>query len=561
MDCEEAVYSNEYFDFISESFSGTRIDVSEYCVQKINSVYDIIYAERKGLFPLSIANYSYAAIPKCFTLMDKSALEASGVLRMQNYPNLLLKGQGVMIGFVDTGIDYNNPVFRYTDGSSRIAAIWDQTERSGTPPEGFLYGSEYRNEVISEALRSQRPESVVPSRDENGHGTFLASVAAGSEIPQQDFSGAAPYAQIAMVKLKEAKEYLRDFYFIPEDATAFQENDIMAGVAYLDQLARSMNLPLVLCISVGTNTGSHGGGLNPLTSVLDAVALKRPRAVVIAAGNEGNQRHHFAGELPKGQEYQNVEINVGEEVEGFTLEMWASAPQLFVVEIVSPTGERIPKEFILSGGKEYRFLFENTTVSIDYRIARISGGDQLIFIRFTNPAQGIWNIRVYRQSGYAQRYHMWLPVRELMTGEVYFIRSNPDTTITVPGNSGNGMTVTAYDVRDNSLFIDAGRGYTVKGEVKPDFAAPGVDVYGAGKRNQFVTRSGTSVAAAVTGGAVALMLEWAVVQGNYTLINSVDIKNIIIRGAEQEPGRTYPNNEWGYGKLNLYDAFENLRVR
>lgn len=561
MDCEEQVYSNEYFDFISESFSGTSGDISGFCVQGINNVYDVVYVSREGLRPLSVADYSYASIPKCFTLMDESALEESGILRIHNYPTLTLKGQGILIGFVDTGIDYQNPVFQSPDGSSRIAAIWDQTERSGTPPEGFLYGSEYRKEVIDEALASQRPERIVPSKDTNGHGTFSASVAAGNEMPQMNFSGAAPYAQIAMVKLKEAKENLREFYFIPEDATVYQENDIMAGVAYLDRLAREMNLPLVLCIAVGTNAGSHGSGSNPLMSLLDSIALRRPRGVVVSAGNEGNQRHHFAGELLENQEYQNVEISVGNGVRGFILEMWASAPQLFVVEIISPTGERIPKEFILSGGNEYTFLLENTTVSVDYRITRIAGGDQLIFMRFTRPVQGIWNIRVYRQSVYAEQYHMWLPMREMMTGEVYFLRSNPDTTITAPGNAYNVMTVTAYDVKDNSIFVDASRGYTVTGRVKPDFAAPGVNVFGAGARNQFITQSGTSVAAALTSGAVALLLEWAVVRGNYTSVSNTDMKNMIIRGAQRDPGRTYPNREWGYGRLNLYDAFENFRIR
>lgn len=561
MDCEEQVYSNEYFDFIVENFSGTSGELAGYCMQEINNVYQVIYVSREGLKPLSVANYSYAAIPKCFALMDESALEASGILRIRNYPTLTLKGQGILIGFVDTGIDYQNQVFQNPDGSSRIAAIWDQTERSGTPPEGFLYGSEYRKEVIDNALASQRPEKIVPSRDTNGHGTFLASVAAGNEMPKQDFSGAAPYAQIAMVKLKEAKENIREFYFIPENATVYQENDIMAGVAYLDRLASEMNMPLVLCISVGSNAGSHGSGINPLMSVLDSVALKRPRGVVVAAGNEGNQRHHFTGELSENQEYQNVEISVGDGVRGFILEMWASAPQLFVVEIISPTGERIPKEFILSGGNEYTFLLENTTVSVDYRITRVAGGDQLIFMRFSRPVQGIWNIRVYRQSVYAEQYHMWLPMREMMTGEVYFLRSNPDTTITAPGNAYNVMTVTAYDVKDNSIFVDASRGYTVTGRIKPDFAAPGVNVSGAGTRNQFITQSGTSVAAAVTSGAVALILEWAVVRGNYTLISNIDMKNTIIRGAQRDPGRTYPNREWGYGRLNLYDAFENFRIR
>lgn len=561
MDCADAVYSNDYYDFIAEYNTVMRNGPNVRCVQTINEFYDAIYVNREGLLPLGISNYSYTAIPKCFALMDKSALEVSGITRIQNYPTLSLRGQGVLIGFVDTGIDYQNPVFKNADGSTRITAIWDQTERSGTPPQGFLYGSEYQTEDINLALENQKPETIVPSRDTQGHGTFLASVAAGSNIPGEDFSGGAPYAQIAVVKLKQAKENLRDYFFIPYEADAYQENDIMAGIAYLDQLASRKGMPLVMCLGLGSNMGSHGAVTTPLAAMLDYTGVHQQRAMVLAAGNEGNQRHHFLGVVPEEEEYQNVEISVGTDVTGFVVELWGSAPQLFVVEIVSPTGERVPKEFILSGGTEYTFVFEKTKVSIDYRIAGISSADQLIYMRFENPVQGIWNIRVYRQAREARTYHMWLPIRELMSGDVYFIRSNPDNTITAPGNAYVSMTATAYDVRDNSLYINAGRGYTVNGIIKPDFAAPGVEVYGAGLRNRFVTRSGTSVAAAVAAGAVALLMEWAVVRGYHTSISGTEIKNILIRGTEQEPERNYPNREWGWGRLNLYDAFEGFRVR
>ena len=196
MDCEEAVYSNDYYDFIAEHITGITGNLEERCTQAINQDFEVLYVESEEMLPLNIVNYSYESIPKCFALMDRSALEASEILRMQNYPTLTLKGQGVLMGFIDTGIDYSNPVFRNVDGSSRIAAIWDQTERSGTPPEGFLYGSEYRTEDINGALNTQRPENIVPSVDTDGHGTFISSVAAGSEMPEEQFIGAAPYSQI-----------------------------------------------------------------------------------------------------------------------------------------------------------------------------------------------------------------------------------------------------------------------------------------------------------------------------------------------------------------------------
>ena len=560
MDCEEAVYSNDYYDFIMEYELRMRGTPVAECIQRISEAYDVAYIPRNMNPPLNIQNYDYTSVPKCYTLMDENALEASGILRIQNQPTLSLKGQGVLIGFLDTGIDYENPVFRNSDGSTRIAAVWDQTDRSGTRPEGFLYGSEYDDTRINEALQAVNPREVVPMTDPVGHGTFLASIAAGSPVPEEEFTGAAPYARIVMVKLKPAKDYLREFFFIPEDAQAFQENDIMAGIAYLDQFAAKRHMPLVICFGLGTNMGSHTG-VSLLSSVLNHITLRNGRVAVTATGNEGNERHHYLGEMENGQEYQNVEINVGEGVKGFVTELWARAPQRFIVEIISPTGERMPSEYILSGGREYDFLFENTTVTVDYRITGILDGAQIIDIRFVNPSQGLWNIRVFPEVEMASVFHMWLPMRELLSGDVFFVRSNPDTTLTVPATTIVPISVGAYDSRDNSIYLKSGRGFTSNGWVKPDFVAPGVGVLGAGPRNQFVAKDGTSVAAAITSGAVALLLEWGIVRGNYTTITSLEVKNVLIRGATRDSKRIYPDQAFGWGLLNLYQAFEDFRIR
>lgn len=561
MDCEEAVYSNDYYDIIAEYILETRRrTTSNVCVQPLGITYDIFYLLRADNPPLSIKNYSYNAIPSCYAPMDESALEASGILRLQNHPTLMLRGQGVLIGFLDSGIDYENPVFRNSDGSTRIAAMWDQTDRSGTPPQGFIYGSEYRDEQINRALNASNPHEMVPMTDEEGHGTYMASVAAGSEIPGKDFVGAAPYCRIAMVKLKPAKEYLREFYYIDKDAVAYQENDIMAGVIYLNLLAQERHMPLVICVGLGTDMGGHTG-TSPLATLLNGMALHNNYAVVVAAGNEGNSRHHFLGQLQKGESYKNVEINVGSGVNGFGVELWAQRPQRFLIDIISPTGERMPSEYILSGGREYSFLFEDTRVSVDYRIVGLLGSSQVVYIRFTRPTQGIWNIRVYQETGIDTTFHMWLPLEDFLTGEVFFVRSNPDTTLTVPAAAEVPITVGAYDDRDNSIYLRSGRGFAANGDIKPDFVAPGVEVYGAAPGNMFVTRTGTSAAAAVTAGAVALVMEWGLVRGNYSTINNVGIKNALIRSADRESQRTYPDQAYGWGRLNLYRAFENFRIQ
>lgn len=175
-DCREQVYSEEYYDFLIPYGVEMEVPFTPGCVQRIAEDYDIFFYPREGLPPLSIGNYTYTAIPKCYALLDTTALDASGITRLQNQPVLALKGEGVLVGVIDTGVDYMNPLFRYSDGSSRILRIWDQTIQDGTPPEGILYGAEYRKEEIDEALQKKQPYDVVPSRDENGHGTFVTGV-------------------------------------------------------------------------------------------------------------------------------------------------------------------------------------------------------------------------------------------------------------------------------------------------------------------------------------------------------------------------------------------------
>ena len=101
-------------------------------------------------------------------LLDRPALDAAGVSQVQSQPYLNLKGRGVLLGFVDTGIDYTQDVFRNADGTSRIQYIYDQTAE-GDPPEGFLLGREYSKADIDAALASDDPYALVPERDEDGH--------------------------------------------------------------------------------------------------------------------------------------------------------------------------------------------------------------------------------------------------------------------------------------------------------------------------------------------------------------------------------------------------------
>ncbi len=561
LSCKERVLSEDYLDFIveqSRTYGLLEEEQALICLQQVNFEYSSVYLPRELVEPLSIEDNSYTAIPNCYTLLDSSSMQASGILQIQTQPVLSLHGDGVMIGFVDTGIDYRNDVFRDADGNTRIEAIWDQTVQTGNPPEDFFYGSEYRREDIDAALLSDNPLDEVPMTDESGHGTYVASLAAGSEIRTEDFIGAAPQATIAAVRLKEAKQYLRDFYCIAPEAAVYQENDIMLAVSYLHRLASERNMPLVICIAIGTNLGDHSG-YSPLSIYLNLLANGGRRAVVIGTGNEANQGHHYEGALDSSNEVENVEVRVSENVTGFTLEFWGQSPDVFSVALTSPTGERVPRILPREGSQVLNFVFENTRIYVDYRIVEGPDGVELILLRFHDPTPGIWTIEVNGSQIVDGWFNMWLPVKEFLSAPVFFLRSEPDSTLTEPSCAPNPISVGGYDHHTNSLYIDSGRGYTRTSQIKPDFVAPAVEVAGCFPGNRFGTSTGTSAATAITAGAAALVMEWGAVRSGNVRMNSIEIKNILVRGVATAAEIVYPNKEWGYGRLDVYNAFDRMR--
>ena len=151
---------------------------------------------------------------------------------------------------------------------------------------------------------------------------------------------------------------------------------------------------------------------------------------------------------------------------------------------------------------------------------------------------------------------MWLPVQGLISAETYFLESTPYSTVTSPGDSSRSITATAYQYRDNSLFFQAGRGFTPNDQVTPDLAAPGVDLIIPVLNGGFGVGSGSSLAAAITAGAAALVLEWAIVRGNIPFASGNSVKFYLQKGAVREEEMDYPNPGWGYGRLDLYRAFE-----
>lgn len=560
--CKERILSEDYRDFIASKNRPLNLDgipSDQLCEQAADYEYNCIYLPKFLAEPINLDRFFYTSIPKCYSLLSMEAMNQAGILQIQNYPTLQLKGNNIMIGFIDTGIDYTNPIFRNIDGTTRIAAIWDQTIQSGVPPENFVYGTEYTRDMINEALNSDTPKAIVPTEDENGHGTFVASLAAGSGEPAEQFIGAAPEATIAVVKLKQAKQYLRDFYYIPSSVPCFQETDIMLGLKYLNELAEKYNMPLVMCIAVGTNMGGHIGVL-PLSTLFEYYGTSTNRVPVIGVGNEADQRHHYSHIIRNGSPSTTVEIRVGENVTGFTMELWTEIPNILSISLISPSGESTPTVPLqTTTGAVLDFILDRTQVTVDYRIIVERSTSELISFRFRAPTAGIWRLNVEPVRVISGLFHIWLPMTEFLSGEVYFLNSDPYYTLTNPSNTSSTIVVSYYDGSNNSIALSSGRGYTRNERINPDITAPGINVKGALPNGRYAVRSGSSISTGIAAGAAALVMEWIIYQIGTPLIDAYQVKSLFILGAIRPTSMVYPNREWGYGQLNVYNIFEEIR--
>ena len=562
MQPENPAQSEHFGDFIvkymqnventMELFPGTTF-------QAVNEIFGILYVPLENTGELEITGTSYNSIPKCYTYMDMEAAGASGITRLHDHPYLKLRGKGTAVAVIDSGIDYQNEVFRNA-GGSRIAYLWDQSleEESDMGAAKVPYGRLFRKRDIDLALDSENPFSIVPSRDTNGHGTALAGIAAGNMVQGENFTGAAPEATLIIIKVKPAKQYLRNFYLYPPEAEVFQEDDVMMAIAFAIRLAKELGVPLSICVGIGSSQGAHLG-TNALSQYVDYVANFSQVSVSVAAGNEGNTRNHSTGIFSQEREKIVTELRVAEREQGFTMEFWGEPPEIYELSIQSPTGEILEvSSSIGSRTQELSFVFVETKVYVNYILIERQTGYSLVYIRFFHPASGIWKIFTQGKNKQNVQFHMWLPVEGLISQDTYFLEPSPYTTVTAPGDARNSITATAYQHRDGSIYIAAGRGYTPNGMVTPHLAAPGVNVKVPLVRGGFGIRSGTSISAAQTAGIAALLFEWAIIRDNQPFFTGSSVKYYLQRGARREENMQYPNPEWGYGRVDLYHTFELL---
>ena len=479
---------------------------------------------------------------------DLFSKEASCITQVQRDEpgNLRLTGRGVLIGIVDSGVDYRHPAFLTADGKSRILRLWDQSI-PGNPPEGYATGTEYTNEEINEALSLsvQEGRRLVPSEDVSGHGTAVLGVAAGSDFSRGAVNrGVAYESDLLVVKMG-----------IPRQDSFPRTTELMQGVDYLVRQAIRLGRPIAINLSFGNNYGSHRGD-SLLETYLDNVSGMGKNVICVGMGNNGNDALHTGGMLSPG-EIQEIELGVGAFEPTLNVQLWKNYEDEMEIYLENPAGERVGPIFETLGAQ--RWQAGNTKLLIYYGKPAPYHVTQEIYVDFLPQDEktpyvdsGVWKIILAARNIKNGEYFLWLPGGKTLNPGTAFYLPRPQGTLTIPATARRVISVGAYDARQNTYADFSGRGCRALPYPKPDLAAPGVDIYAPRPGGGYAAFTGTSFSTPFVTGAAALLMEWGIIRRNDPYLYGEKLKAYLRRGAKALQGsEKLPNDLIGWGRLCL----------
>ncbi|SFJ33892.1 Subtilase family protein [Terrisporobacter glycolicus] len=489
---------------------------------------------------LNLVRYNSLSIISQGISNGVTANEEIGANFFKTNPNISLNGKGVLIGLIDTGIDYLHPDFIYDDNTTKIVSLWDQS-KDGKPLKGFFIGSEYTREDINNAILNNDSSLSV---DDEGSGTMLAGICAGMGKVNKNYVGVAEDAELVIVKMGKVDGNYNDAM-------------VTGGFEYIKQKARELQMPVVVTFGFGSNSlvGISQRDLTELTFYEKGVSL------VNAAGNEGNTDTHNSGRLLYTNDVKTIELEVNNFEESINIEIWLNKPDIARAAVLSPSGELTRDVDVSIGNTVVGILdLESTIYSITYIFPTLFSGQQQIIINLTNVPKGIWKIVLTGQYIIDGEYNAYLPNRALLKPGTKFTNSDPNKTINYPATYNDNVTVGAYNTLNNSIWPSSSRGNTINNLLKPDIVAPGVNIIAPYPGGRYATITGTAPAAAYTSGCIAYLLQNNFVKENYPRLAYVQkIRTYLRAGATRLDNISYPNNNLGYGFLNIKGAFYQLR--
>lgn len=529
-------------------------------VEEMRNEYAILTVKESQIPLISaLPQIEYIEKPKRLFFAINQAKAASCVNILQEAPPYL-SGRGVLIAVLDSGVDYFHEAFRQEDGTTRILELWDQTQNR-------IYTEAEINRALESGSR-EAARQVVSSADVSGHGTAVAGIAAGdsrggaaernfesggrsngvaggSTVPGM-YRGIAYESDLLVVKLGTAR---------PDGFP--RTTELMRAVNYAVSFAAERFLPLVINISFGNTYGSHDG-TSLLETFLDDIGNYGRTTILVGSGNEGAASGHTSGTLQM-RRTEEVEFTVSSYESSFSIQLWKAYSDQFTVSLQAPSGERFGPFSEELG--PVRFRYRKTQILLYYgKPCPYSTAQELYFDFIPDEGsyveEGIWTFFLSPVSLVSGRYDFWLPSAGILNTATRFLRPTPDTTLTIPSTAAKVITVGAYNSFYNSYADFSGRGFTrLTSQVKPDIAAPGVNITAPAVNGGYQSVTGTSFATPVASGAAALLMQWGIVNGNDPFLYGEKVKAYLRRGARKLPGiAEYPNPMVGYGTLCVRDS-------
>jgi len=524
-------------------------EATDAFVEILNEAYAIVTININEVWKLyNYKEVEYIELPKTLTYFLRQALDSVCISRVQRPGGFNLSGAGTIVGIIDSGIDYTHPDFINNDGTSRIISIWDQLG-VGEPPIGFRSGAEYTNAQINMALESEDPFEIVPSRDNAGHGTAVAGIAAGNGRGSDGLEkGVATEAALIVVKLGSRG-----------NENFARTTEIMRAIKYIIDKAENMNMPVSINLSYGTNDGSHLGN-SLFEEFIDDMAQKWKTVISVATGNEGAGGHHFYKKIKEGEVVRADFVTPGD-VGRIYITLWKNFADDMTFEIVSPSGKstgvirqtETNESTVMDGVRVSAILVQPTNYRTEQEIYFILQGNDMPI-----PA-GDWVIVINGTNIIDGRINMWLPTVEDVANNTFFLQPSIDTTLTIPSTAQNVIAVGGYNSWVGISADFSGRGYIESGmQVKPDFVAPAVNISTAMVGGGYDSFTGTSMAAPFSTGSAALMMQWGIVNRNDQFLYGQRVKAFLQKGASRQFLIEYPNYIWGYGVLSLCTTMDLL---
>ena len=470
------------------------------------------------------------------------------------------QGRNVVVGIIDMGCDFAHQNFRHPDGSTRILALWDQ-DGSSTPDSPFGYGKVYLSDEINQALQADDPYLALgyyPGK--LAHGTHVMDIAVGNGNGTQN-PGVAPQADIVFVHFSNGAVEA----FLADGGSAVDKSlgdttELLEAVKFIFDIAQER--PCAINISLASHGGPHDGTALVEQGIDALVSSKPNRAVVIAAGNSYDKGIHASGKVEQNG-FTDLHWDIPKRHWYYkAMEIWYDGADKFLLEVIPPHGESLVS---MELGENGAIIDDkgNTIIYLSHRCCDPNNGDNMIGIFMESPLPGgIWTLRLHGIEVNNGNFHAWI---ERQDGyQTNFVEPHDNThTVNSIGCGQHIITVGCYEPKKPNQPISyfSNSGPTRDGKQKPDFIAPGQNIWAAasltGTRSS--RKSGTSMSAPLVTGIIALMLSEA--KARNIELNIDQIRDILIQSAANSPPEDpLQKARYGYGPIDINTAISAIRA-